>query len=206
VAESSTQPGNCNFIEDFSEGPTVQAYTQFGNNGNGPPAELLIFDAGGDLFWGPLTPRLDSGPVSVRLSVRPGTATLNVVKAGSSGATSYSVFGYQYVSSVEVGARVIARLKRVAWLTLTVKFYQGGQIVETITRSPECNPIADNFVTPAIGFRAVRYEPQTANVDGVDVTGMIRVQSDPSDPSNFIAEYDLHSEIRVFTTTGNPPA
>jgi len=198
VAESTSNLAHCQFITDFSEGHCVQVVTQFGDNGPGPEPEILVWESGGHFTWGAFTDRLDSGPVSARLMVRRGFTSMELTKQGGNGGAQQEASTYQFVTGVQIGAKVIGLRRRVAWSSLSVKFFRGGQIVDTITRGPECMPVADSFVTPMIGFRAAKFDAPSSDCDGVDVTGILRIQAAAPPAGSIIAPYDLHSQIRVF--------
>ena len=199
----SGEPVECHFVTSYSPSHCHEAVLQYGDNGSGNNAELIVNGSEGQWTWDPQQRiNFDSGVVSVEFSLQAnGNANLIAAKSTSVGSVSNSGWAHGLISRVQIGAAVVANPRRqMRWSNIVVKYYRGGGSIpiEVQTRPVECQPVADTYNLNRPAFQAVEYTPMATNIDAVTVTGQLRLLGDRGTIDFEFAPSDFYAKILIF--------
>jgi hypothetical protein len=189
-------PAYCHFVSTTKPSPCILARLRIGDSTLNGAAELLINGSEGHVEWDPnLGDGLDSGPFAIELAASAGSgARLRAVKDATDVNVSDGSVSYGAIQGVQIVASVAGVRRRCTWSAITVRFFRGGQQTQAMVRPNECQPKADTYGIPSVGWQAVEYAPTASDNDSVTITGQIRLQAD----NPIVNPWEVEAQILVF--------
>jgi hypothetical protein len=191
---------------------TISGYKIFADalyGDNGDPNGVPGYDVGssptdcssGYIVWeGNIEDGLDSGDVSVALSMPPGGGTNAVqwnVVGGASGVLSFTST-YGSISKVQILAGVALGGCKMSWVSTTVRFYKAGVLMESITLNSSNNPVADaTSQSGSVEVEQITTITASSGYDQVDISANVRLQANAGISPG---EDDIFGDIYVFTS------
>ncbi len=124
-----------------------------------------------------LSDGLDSGWVAVSFTATLGSTNTAQFSVGGAGTTYYSGGSATAISEVDIRAAVAGPDMAMSWSNLSVAFYQGSSLVETVSLGNDVavSTIGSQTWDPAEMIAQIT--PTQSNCDKVVVTGSIRLQA-----------------------------
>ena len=195
-------PPYCHFIASATPSPCIESKIQYGDCAAGGAPELTINNSEGHVVWDSnLSDGLDSGLFGIELVVSAGSgSSLTAVKNPINVNVTDSSVSYGFIQRVEIIASVAGVNRRFTWSSVAVRFYKGGTLVQTMTRGPECQPKADTYGVPSIGWQGVEYTPAASDNDSVVITGQVRLQAN----GTIVQPWEVLGKILVFASNCTP--
>jgi hypothetical protein len=191
---------------------TISGYKIFADalyGDNGDPNGVPGYDVGasstdcssGYIVWeGDIQNGLDSGNVSVDLSLPPGGGTNAVqwdVVGGASGTLTFTST-YRTMTKVQLLAGVALGGCKMSWVNATIRFYKAGVLMESISLDSSNNPVADaTSQSGSVEIEQITTITASSGYDRVDVSGNIRLQANAGVSPG---ADDIFADVYVFTS------
>jgi hypothetical protein len=137
---------------------------------------------------------IDSGWHDVQLSINADGAGTGTWAENDETPQTFSVGTSTTIQSVIVQAAVASSGMEMDWSNLTIKFYNNGNLVETVSpaNAPNASTMTANNGNPAESVMVVT--PSATNDNGVAISGAVRLKATAG---NYPMETDIFGQITI---------